>query len=183
MAHQHWDLLLVDIGLDDGNGFELVTDKGAAEPTPFIFVTGRTDVDDKVKAFEIGAQDYVTKPFDSRELKARVNARIKTVCHRTEHFQNKTFRIEIPLQRAYLMEGDTETALNLTPIEFKLLYYFCAHENRVVKREEILEVVWGKNVNVLQRTIDKHISSLRQKLGSVARQIETIPQVGYRYIS
>jgi DNA-binding response OmpR family regulator len=179
-----WDLLIVDIGLGDGNGLEFMSEMKNSKTTPFIFLTGRTDIEDKLKAFATGAQDYITKPFDSRELKVRVNARLKSgQAGRSETFQNKQFKIEVPLQRAYFVGADQEVALNLTPIEFKLLYYFCSNENRIINRDEILGVVWGKNVNVLQRTIDKHISSLRQKLGPAARQIETVPQVGYRYSS
>lgn len=183
-AGRDWALLIVDIGLTDGDGFDFVREVSELRSTPFIFLTGRTDMDAKLKGFALGAQDYVTKPFDSRELKARVDARLLATNKKTsEEFVNKTFKIEVPLQRAYILNNPDEAALNLTPIEFKLLYYFCANENRIINRDEILNVVWGKSVNVLQRTIDKHISSLRQKLGPVARQIETIPQVGYRYIS
>lgn len=183
LATGDWDLLLIDVGLDDGDGFNLVRELRGAKP--FIFLTGLIDIENKLKGFALGAQDYVTKPFDARELKARVNARLLSAASgsRREEFKNRTFKIQIPLQRAYLLEQSDSVALQLTPIEFKLLYYFCANENRVINRDEILNVVWGRNVNVLQRTIDKHISSLRQKLGPVARQIETIPQVGYRYIS
>ncbi len=184
IAGHDWDLLLVDVSLGEEDGFEFVRETTELKLIPFIFLTGRVDIADKIKGFELGAQDYVTKPFDARELKVRVNARLKFKnVFPAEEFKNRTFKIEVPLQRAYVIENSDEVALNLTPIEFKLLYYFCANENRVINRDEILTVVWGKNVNVLQRTIDKHISSLRQKLGSVARQIETIPQVGYRYIS
>ena len=184
LAKDIFDLLIVDIGLGDGNGIEFMKDFKSPKKTPFIFLTGRTDIEDKLKAFETGAQDYITKPFDARELKVRVNTRLKASnAGHNETFQNRQFKIEVPLQRAYVLQEDQEVALNLTPIEFKLLYYFCSNENRIINRDEILGVVWGKNVNVLQRTIDKHISSLRQKLGSAARQIETVPQVGYRYIS
>jgi len=179
LINHPWDLMLVDVGLSDGSGFELIREAKQHKPTPFIFLTGRSHIDDKLAGFELGAQDYVTKPFDARELKARVNARLQTAPK--EKFKNKTFKIEIPLQRAYILQGDSEVELHLTPIEFKLLYYFCSNENKIINRDEILGVVWGKKVNVLQRTIDKHISSLRQKLGPVASQIETIPQVGYRY--
>ena len=184
LADHDWDLLIVDIGLSDGNGMELMRQTRFLRDIPFIFLTGRTDIQDKLMAFEAGAQDYLTKPFDSRELKARVTARLQNLGKSTkENFKNSTFRIEVPLQRVFALRPEGEVQLNLTPIEFKILYYFCTNENRIINRDEILGVVWGKSVNVLQRTIDKHISSLRQKLGAAARQIETIPQVGYRYIS
>ena len=168
---QRFDLILLDIMLPDSDGYTLCTKLRQFLTTrnvPIIFVTVKTEMKDKLKGFSLGADDYITKPFDPAELKARV----KSVLDRQKRFKSLgeileagPIVIEFPTQKAYFFSGAHPEELDLTPIEFKLLVYFVRNEGRVLTRKELLNGVWGPQVNVLDRTIDKHVSYLRKKIG------------------
>ena len=182
-----FDLILMDVVLPDGDGFKLCAQLQNSEKSrdiPIIFLTGKADVEDKVMGFSLGADDYVAKPFNPVELRARVEAKLTKLSQRKqveESIRKGDLHINVSFQKAYLSEGDSEKDLGLTPIEFKLLYYFARNEEHVLSREQLLTALWGHAVEVVDRTIDKHISTLRQKLGSRAHYIETVPRSGYRF--
>src|SRR5262249_45594508 len=111
-------------------------------------------------------------------------SKIQTIerSHKTqEHYLKGPFRLNLPLQKAYYKEAGIERELGLTSLEFKLLYYFMQHEDQVLTRDHILEVIWGSTVHVTGRTVDTHVYSLRQKLGTAGDVIQSIPRKGYKY--
>jgi DNA-binding response OmpR family regulator len=185
---ESFDLIILDVGLPDGDGLKLCADLRSAEKTrllPVILLTGRSDLGDKLKGFAQGADDYIVKPFESLELRARVEAKLMRSREKRKPEDvliKGAIRLEISSLRAYAaQESGQLTEMGLTPIEFKILYYLARNETKVVSREELLASVWGKETHVFDRAADKHVSSLRQKLGDHSSYIETISRVGYRF--
>lgn len=178
-----YDLILMDVGLEDGNGFDL-TEKlhqlDLSQDTPVIFLTSQSEIEAKKKAFGLGAEDYIVKPFDLDEFKLRVNNRLQK--NKSGTNQRKMVRgnikFEVPLQRAYLLKENKN--LELTPLEFKLLYCIVSESPSVVSREKLGKVIWGADVHV-GRSIDTHVNSLRKKMGTNSNSIETVYGMGYSY--
>ncbi len=183
-----FDLVLLDVMLPDGDGFELcrtIQLDERHEDLAIVFLTARGETEDRITAFSIGADDYVEKPFDRRELRARVVARLRRLQGLRERevtLQRGDLRLDLPLQKAVLADADGEEELDLTPHEFRLLFQLARDENRPISREDLMRSVWG-NVVVYERTIDSHLSNLRKKLGSRARYIQSVRGVGYRFSS
>ena len=190
LAQQEFQLLILDVNLPDGDGFKFCAEIRAHETTrsiPVVFLTGRAELEDKLKGFSLGADDYIVKPFDQQELRARVEAKLMRERERGAAdgvFVKGAIRLEIPTQRAYVVESENKKSeVGLTPIEFKILYHLARNENKVVSREQLLTTVWGNGTHVFDRATDKHVSSLRHKLGPCASYIETVSRVGYRFIA
>lgn len=183
-SSQSFQLILLDIGLPSGDGFELLTrltPLAKFKGIPVFFLTGESEITAKVTAFELGAEDYIVKPFDITEFRARVQARLKKLKAAESAgaiLSKGPFEMDLSLQKAYLAEP-VRTDLNLTPIEFKLLVLFCRNEGVALSRELILTTIWGKEVHVFDRTVDTHVSSLRKKLQSHSRSVQSVPGVGY----
>lgn len=183
-----FDLILLDVVLPDGDGFRLCsllqTDE-AFRKTPVIFLTAKSDLADKVLGFQVGADDFITKPFDPLELKARVDAKLR----KRERDRRETNRIRLgdlevdkDAQRATLQRSATQEVVDLTPIEYKLLINMMGDPGRVFSRDELLDAVWGKNVHVYARSVDTHVSKLRKKLGDRSDMIESVHGTGYRIL-
>lgn len=177
------DLILLDLMLPDIDGLEvckLLRRREEWAAIPVIMVTARGEEGDKVLGLELGADDYITKPFSSKELVARV----KTVLRRGGS-QAPAKRIEVEgrlvldLERyEVLVEGKK---IDLTSTEFKILRLLASKKGRVFTRDQILDYLWGHEKIVLDRTIDVHIRNLREKLGPrAARMIQNIRGVGYK---
>ncbi|MBI2606828.1 MAG: response regulator transcription factor [Deltaproteobacteria bacterium] len=182
-----FDLILLDVDLPDGDGFKLCANLKQMEgksDIPVIFLTGDSDIQDKVMAFSLGADDYILKPFDARELRARVFARLERSA-KTKEKSNTLVKGDLSFallsQRATVSSGRGAIELPLTPLEFKLLLYFARHEDHVLTREQLISAVWNDNVHVLDRTIDSHISNLRRHLGPSACEIKSVYGEGYRF--
>ncbi|MBC7691690.1 MAG: response regulator transcription factor [Methylotenera sp.] len=197
LSRNDFDLILLDVTLPDGNGFQFCSLLKTMERTsdvPVIMLTGKDASSDKVMGFSLGADDYIVKPFDPFELKARVEARLSHFKRQKEKTQILTrglLQLNFTDQKAFVL-NTAKTAdriparaekkdLNLTPIEFKLLSCFMRHENVVLTRLQLLEAVLGDQVHVLERTIDKHICSLREKLSPDSNYIRTVFRTGYRF--
>ncbi len=175
-------LLLLDVLLPDLTGTEILRVLRQDEATrlvPVILLTARGEEVDRVVGFELGADDYVTKPFSPRELVLRVRA----VLRRgegdpagAEVVERAGIRLDLARHRCSV--DDTE--VDLTAKEFSLLQSLMSRPGRVFTREQLLERVWGLDVHVTERTIDTHMKRLREKLGAVADCIETVRGVGYR---
>jgi DNA-binding response OmpR family regulator len=152
---------------------------------PVVIVSAISEVADKVLLFELGADDYVTKPFSPRELIARVQSVIRRT-QQTSPGMSSTFQIgdcEIDFARMSASRGGSSIAL--TAHEFKLLKYFCQNQERVLTREELLNAVWGYNAYPTTRTVDNQILKLRQKLEPVAgdpRYLRTVHGAGYKFV-
>ncbi|HKQ70966.1 MAG TPA: response regulator [Polyangiaceae bacterium] len=176
------DLVLLDLMLPDIQGVEVcrqLRGDPKTRATPVIILTARGEEVDRVVGFEIGADDYVTKPFSVRELILRARA----VLRRGE----QTSSIEVIRLGDLAIDSDAHRVhvegreVSLTALEFRLLSTLVQRRDRVQTRETLLNDVWGMNLNVETRTIDTHIKRLREKLGKAGSLIETVRGVGYRF--
>ena len=179
-----FSLILLDLMLPDGSGLDLCREiKSDKEKvaTPIIILTAKDDEVDKVVGFELGADDYVTKPFSVRELILR----IKAVLKRGEVKQGN-----LEVQRQFgelLIDVDShevfvnDQSITLTALEFKLLRQLVDRRGRVQSRDQLLSDVWGYSADVTTRTVDTHIKRLREKLGSMGKYVQTIRGVGYKF--
>lgn len=181
------DLILLDLMLPDVQGTEIcriLKSDPATRDIPVIMVTARADEIDRVVGFELGADDYVVKPFSPRELALRVKALIKRVRKpaTADVESNETLRfgeIVVDSARHRVLVGGEELAL--TALEFRLLQTFIRRRGRVQSRERLLDDVWGVDIEVTTRTVDTHVKRLREKLGDAGRYVETVRGVGYRF--
>ncbi|OGW27165.1 MAG: two-component system response regulator CreB [Nitrospirae bacterium GWC2_42_7] len=169
-------IAIVDIGLPDINGFDLVRQIRKNSSVPIIFVTARSDEIDRIVGLEIGADDYITKPFSPRELTARVRA----VLRRTSNEMNKSAEsgnvphTHFQLDEKRLVISYHGKPLDLSRYEFKLLSVFVRNPGRVYSREQLMSLVWEEPEMSLDRTVDTHIKTIRQKLKSIRPAEEPI---------
>lgn len=170
------DLVIMDWELPDGEGINAIKKlRGAGDTTPVIMLTARSEVIDKVLGFELGANDYLTKPFEIRELLARIKNQLKE--SRSEAKLLTVGEITMDLfKREVTFNGKI---LELTRMEHLLLQFFMENVGKALARDEILDEVWGANNFPSTRTVDVHITMLRQKIGN--DYIETLRGVGYRF--
>lgn len=179
-----FSLILLDLMLPDGSGLDLCREiKSDKEKSsiPIIILTAKDDEVDKVVGFELGADDYVTKPFSVRELILRMKAVLK-------RGEKKSDNVEVQRQFGQL-SIDTEShevfvdnnEITLTALEFKLLCQLVDRRGRVQSRDQLLSDVWGYSAEVTTRTVDTHIKRLREKLGSMGKYVQTIRGVGYKF--
>ena len=177
-------LVLLDLMLPDGSGLELCK-KMKSDPDmqnlPIIILTAKDDEVDKVVGFELGADDYVTKPFSVRELILRIKAVLKRGDNKKDIVEiDRQFgdlKIDIDSHEVYV-DGEL---VNLTALEFKLLIQLVDRRGRVQSREQLLADVWGYSAEVTTRTVDTHIKRLREKLGTMGKYVQTIRGVGYKF--
>jgi DNA-binding response OmpR family regulator len=180
-------LLLLDLGLPDEDGFRLVEDlqqNTELRDVPVVFITGRAEVASKVAAFSLGAEDYIVKPFDALEVKARLEAKLKKL-ERKHELESVLVRggLVIDLRKQRVQAGPEHKTVKLTPKEFLLLVQLARHPDVVLSRSALLDAVWGTGADVIDRTVDTHVSSLRRKLGAFGRHIEAVPGQGYRFVA
>ena len=175
------DLVLLDIMMPEMDGIEVIKNIRRDSAVPVIMLTAKGDTFDKVLALELGADDYIVKPFEPKELIAR----IKAVIRRSENApeQEDTIRyenIEISLSKYTVVY--CRKKLELPPKELELLYFLASHPNKVFTREQLLQKVWEFDFYGDSRTVDVHIKRLREKLGEQPSwQIKTVWGVGYKF--
>lgn len=174
------DLVLLDIMLPDTDGLEVIRklrNKKSGEDLPVIMVTARTSEVDKVKGLDMGADDYMTKPFGVMELISRVKAMLRRVKFREKEEVLEFEGIELDeARREVKVKGEN---VELTFKEFELLKLFMNYPGIVLQRGNILDKVWGSDFEGESRTLDMHIKTLRQKLGKKGKLIQTVRNVGY----
>ncbi|HCU65194.1 MAG TPA: phosphate regulon transcriptional regulatory protein PhoB [Rheinheimera sp.] len=178
------DLVLLDWMLPGGSGIQIAKKMKQHELTraiPIIMITARGEEEDKVRGLEVGADDYVTKPFSPKELMARIKAVIRRVAPTSldEVIEVQGLKLDPVSHRVMAAENPLE----MGPTEFRLLHFFMTHPERVYSREQLLDHVWGTNVYVEDRTVDVHIRRLRKAI-SVAghdRLVQTVRGSGYRF--
>lgn len=175
------DLILLDIMLPDEDGLEIVKKlrkKAETRKVPIIMVTAKTSEMDKVKGLDIGADDYLTKPFGVMELISRTKALLRRSLHMSEE---KLLSLgDIFLDDEKRMVYVKDEPCDLTYKEFELLKMLMQNAGIVIPREEIMVHVWGMDYEGESRTLDMHIKTLRQKLGESGSRIKTVRNVGYR---
>lgn len=187
---QNMDLILLDLMLPDMSGMDIcrkIRQSQQNSTIPIIMVTAKGEERDRVVGFEMGADDYVVKPFSSRELILRIKAVLRRNINENtqneisknailEHF---SLKMDLVSHRVWV----EETEIVLTSLEFKLLQTFLGKKGMVLTRSALLEEVWEMDPNMNTRTVDKHVQRLRQKMGVAAQYIDTIRGVGYRLTS
>lgn len=179
-----FSLLLLDLMLPDGSGLdlcrELKQDKSLSS-MPVIILTAKDDEVDKVVGFELGADDYVTKPFSVRELILRVKAVLKRGERKSDNIevQRQFGELKIDVDSHEVFINDEQ--VGLTALEFKLLRQLVDRRGRVQSRDQLLSDVWGYSSDVTTRTVDTHIKRLREKLGGMGKYVQTIRGVGYKF--
>lgn len=182
-------LILLDVGLPDGSGFDFCTNlqsQDATQKIPVIFLTGKVGVGDKVLGLALGAEDYVTKPFDILELRARVESKLKKFLYNAKeesYFQRGNLKFDLSTYSIYLNELSGSQKLGMTPIEFKLLLKLARAPGYVLSRDQLIDSVWGDSVYIEDRSVDRHISSIRKKLGGCSNYIRTVPGLGYQFLA
>jgi two-component system phosphate regulon response regulator PhoB len=180
------DLVILDLMLPDISGVEICRQLKSDPRTrhvPVIMLTAKTEEVDRVVGFELGAEDYVTKPFSVRELVLRVRALLRragATAATPDRPRERlgAIRVDVEAHRAYVHDVE----IPLTPIEFKLLVTFMARAGRVQSREQLLSDVWEMSSEVETRTVDTHVKRLREKLGAARDLLETVRGIGYRLV-
>ena len=179
-----FSLILLDLMLPDGSGLDLCREiKSDVEKvaTPIIILTAKDDEVDKVVGFELGADDYVTKPFSVRELILRIKAVLKRGERKQENLEVQRqfgdLLIDVDSHEVFV----NDQSIILTALEFKLLRQLVDRRGRVQSRDQLLSDVWGYSADVTTRTVDTHIKRLREKLGSMGKYVQTIRGVGYKF--
>lgn len=179
------DLILLDVNLPDESGFDICKFFSSIRYVPILFLTARTDIIDKILGLELGADDYITKPFHIKEILTRVKIALRRI-DKINNFSksksdiaylNNAIKINYSSHTVYKNESEVK----LKPKEYELLEYFSNNPNQVLSREMILEKVWGLDYEGDERTVDVHVRKLRSKLDIEGNPslIETIFSVGY----
>lgn len=177
------DLILLDLMLPDMSGTDVCRQLRGEDNTkdvPIVMVTAKDDEIDRVVGFEVGADDYVTKPFSMRELLLRIKAILRRIDKPRRPEAEVSFgrlRVDTAGHRVWVDEDE----VSLTALEFRLLTTFLSRRGRVQTRDALLHDVWGHTPGLPTRTVDTHIQRLRKKLGPAASYIETLRGVGYRF--
>ena len=178
---EDYDLYILDVVLPDSSGLEVcsyIKSQDKLKSSPVILLTGQSTIDEKLLGFEYGADDYITKPFDVREFKARVKVKLNSSVNIANSvFKLKGYQVNVDSQTVFDPENKE---VDLTRIEFKLLQLFCRRQGHVLSRENILDQVWPQNMNVSERTVDSHISNLRKKTGDLGSMIKAVHGSGYK---
>lgn len=173
------DLVILDVMMPKVDGWSVLRHLRGESDLPVIMLTARGDEEDKLFGFELGAEDYMTKPFSPRELMARVRVVMKRRSKRGADSFVQMGRIVLSPQSHQVQVDGVE--IDLSPKEYELLFYFVNNAHRVLTREMILDRVWGFDYFGDDRTVDTHIKRLRKKLGMAGKQILTVRGAGYRF--
>ena len=178
------DLILLDLMLPEVDGLivcRLLKNDPRTRNIPIVMLTAKDEESDRVAGLELGADDYITKPFSPREVVLRINAvlrRLNASNQSEEENQIETHGVIIDLNRHQVLTE--KRAIDLTATEFKLITLFARSPGRVFSRDILMDAIWGQEYYGIDRTVDTHVSRLRRKLGNLGTQIETVYGVGYR---
>lgn len=179
IQHEQIDIVILDIMMPDEDGFQVCEKIRNKYPLPIIFLSAKGEEWDKVKALQLGGDDYIVKPFSPGELIARINAVMRRTGNINQVKETLSFgKIYIDKKaRKVLIDGEN---IQLTLKEFELLLFFVDHQSQALSREQLLEHVWGMDYHGSLRTVDTHVKTLRMKLGA-ADYIQTVWGIGYKF--
>ncbi len=183
-ASGDYELVILDVMLPEQNGFEILRALRRHSPVPVILLTARGDDVDRIVGLEIGADDYLPKPFNSRELTARIHAVLRRIQPREQSALPRVAVGDVTLDPATRTVTRNDATVDLTTVEFDLLHMLLAAAGRVVTRDDISERVLGRAFDPFDRSIDVHIGKVRRKLGDPPDgdgRIKTVRGVGYIY--
>ena len=183
LLYNQFDIVILDIGLPDGNGLEILTTiKQYQEKPCVIIVSAKNSLDDKIKGLDLGADDYITKPFHLAELNSRVKALARRkIFHSEEVLRFNEISINLTENQSYI----NDQLIELTKKEFALLLYFITNKNRVLTKESIAEHLWSDSIDFLDNYdfIYTHIKNLRKKIDQLGGTdyLKTVHGIGYKY--
>jgi two-component system, OmpR family, alkaline phosphatase synthesis response regulator PhoP len=180
-SRKTFDCIVLDIALPRKNGFDVCRDlRNRGVQTPILMLTARGQVIDRILGLKLGADDYLTKPFEMLELLARIEALLRRSRTLTSNSADvySFGNVAVDFRRAEVRRGSE--AIEISALELKLLRYLVEHRGSVLSRDELLEKVWGYDAMPVTRTVDVHIGSLRQKIG--AEFILTVHGLGYKFV-
>ncbi len=181
-GRETWDLIILDVMLPGRDGLEVCRDlRRAGVRTPVLMLTAKAHEAEKVVGLDMGADDYVTKPFSPRELRARVRALLRRAAPDSEPV-HRFGSCEVDFARAEVRRADER--MDLTAIELKMLRVFLQHPGRVLSREQVIDEVWGRGVSITDRVVDTHLVKLRRKIEAnpaEPRHIVSVRGIGYRF--
>lgn len=175
-----YQMVILDVMLPDTDGWTILRKIRRESKVPVIMLTARAEEDDKLLGFDLGADDYVTKPFSVKELMARIKSVLKRN-HIVTHGEVVTVG-EMVINTSFHQIQIEGHDIVLTPLEYKLLMYFVDNRNIALNRDQILNGVWGYDYFGDERTVDTHVKRLRKKLESEGSRIKTIRSIGYRMV-
>lgn len=171
------DLIVLDIMMPKMDGFTCLSEIRKTKNIPVIMLSARKEETDKLNSFDLGVDDYVTKPFSPKELVARVKAHLKRTTSNNENYTYKNLIVDYKGRKVTINGKE----VNLTPKEYELLTYFIKNKGIALSREQLLNNVWDYDYYGDDRTVDTHIKMLRKSLGDYRNLIKTIREVGYKY--
>ena len=171
------DLIVLDIMMPKMDGFTCLSEIRKTKNIPVIMLSARKEEIDKHNSFDLGVDDYVTKPFSPKELVARVKAHLKRTTSNNENYTYKNLIVDYKGRKVTINGKE----VNLTPKEYELLTYFIKNKGIALSREQLLNNVWNYDYYGDDRTVDTHIKMLRKSLGDYRNLIKTIREVGYKY--
>ena len=185
-SEESFDLIILDLMLPEISGLDICRSIRKESDVPIIMVTAKDSEADRVSGLELGADDYVTKPFSVRELMSRVRAVLRRTTTKTNKIDKsiKSGNIEINLSK-YEAKVDDKN-IDLTPREFELLYAFCENEGNLMSREQIFDEIWGYSFIGNTKTLDVHIQRIREKIEKNPREpkkLVTVRGVGYKLVT
>ena len=179
LNNNKYDMLILDIMMPVKDGFSLLKELPKDKRIPTIVLSARTDEYDKLQGFDLGVDDYVTKPFSPKELMARIKALAKkTNLIETDNYTLDTLEINY---KAHTVKIDNKK-IELTPKEYEILTYLIKNKNIAISREQLLSSLWGYDFFGDDRTVDTHIKMLRNNLGKYRDHIETVRGLGYKFV-
>lgn len=183
-AAERPDLIILDLMLPGMDGYEVLQRLRHADRTaaiPVILLTARREEEERVKGFEVGADDYITKPFSARELTLRVEALLRRSKAEPVSASRRISVGPVELDREAHRAFSEGAEVDLTPLEYRLLEVLLERRGRVQSRRQLLQAVWDTNAAIETRTVDMHVARLRMKLGGASDLIETVRGIGYRF--
>ena len=187
LSQYHFDLMILDIELPDGDGLKFFTalkNQSHHLEIPVVFLSSRAQTEDIVIGFQLGADDYITKPFNIFEFRARIEARLlklKSNQHEDSHVRVLDLFLDLEKHQVFRTSNTLEKInLNLTPLEFKILLFMARHYETVFSRDQLINHIWGNGVALGDRVVDTHISNLRKKLSQSDCLLSSVYGSGYR---
>jgi DNA-binding response OmpR family regulator len=178
-----FDLIVLDVMLPKKDGFEVCRElRRSGLEMPILMLTAKSQDAEKVMGLDLGADDYVTKPFSPRELRARIRALLRRATSEEQQERYSFSDVEVDFGRGEVLRGGH--SVDMTPLEFKLLRAFVKNRGRVLSRERLLDLVWGRDIYVTQRVVDNYIVTLRKKLEpepAEPRFLVNVRGQGYRF--
>ena len=177
IKNSNYDLIIMDIMMPNKDGFSAYKEIKEIKKIPCIMLSARGEEYDKLTGFDLGVDDYVTKPFSPKELVARVKAILKRTKQEEEKYIFNTLVIDDKAHSVFVDEKE----INLTPKEYDLLKYLIKNKNIALSREQLLSAIWGYDFYGDDRTIDTHIKTLRKNLGKYGDLIITVRGMGYKF--